>query len=107
MTHPYTYTIVRKDIGLHQQMAQSGHSALEAGIRFGNKDQISSMIILQVANEAELMKASEHLQMHGIEHYMFWEPDFGPMGYTSLTTCPMTEKSERNIFRKWKLWRAE
>lgn len=55
---PYTYVICRKDISPEQRVVQSAHAALEAGFRFKMPDEVSFLILLEVANEEELNEAA-------------------------------------------------
>jgi len=42
----------------------------------------------------------------GIEFYVFYEPDFGPLGYTALCTEPLDDNDpRRKYFRKWNLFK--
>jgi hypothetical protein len=103
--HPYVYILVRADISIEQQIVQAGHAALEAGFRFKRPDVTSSLILLTVPDQAALKAAGERLERNGIEHHMFFEPDFG-MGYSALATRPMVLKAERQSMRRYPLYRA-
>jgi len=102
----YIYTFIREDLSPEQKIIQIGHACHESGKRTQDEE-ISSLVLLSVENEQDLKNISEELDMKGIEHYMFYEPDFGPMGYTALCTRPITEKREQRLFRKWKLYRSQ
>jgi hypothetical protein len=54
----YTYILIREDISYEQQIVQASHAALEAGIRYGDRDHISYLILLSVANQEELLEAA-------------------------------------------------
>lgn len=58
MNQPYTYILLRKDISPAQQIVQAGHAALEAGFIYDKPDETSYLIVLEVANEEELLSAS-------------------------------------------------
>lgn len=103
MNKPYVYVLVRLDISPEQQIVQAGHAALEAGFAFSHPGQTASLIVLEVKDKDELLAASAHLQGCGIEHQLFFEPDFN-MGYSAIATRPVFG-SERNLFRKWRLFR--
>lgn len=100
----YIYTFIRKDLSPEQKIVQIGHACHEAGKRTEDKG-ISSLVLLAVENEQDLKNIAEELDMKGIDHYAFFEPDFGPMGYTAICTRPIVEKREQRLFRKWKLYK--
>jgi len=100
----YIYTFVRKDLSPEQKIVQIGHACHEAGKRTPDKG-ISSLVLLAAENEQDLKNIAEELDMKGIDHYAFFEPDFGPMGYTAICTRPISEKREQRLFRKWKLYK--
>jgi hypothetical protein len=106
MTHPYTYVLVRRDISLAQQLVQSNHASWEAGLAFESPGHTCSMVICTVADQNELLEAAERLHRHGIEHQVFFEPDFG-MGYSALCTRALTTKKERYAMSKYPLWGKE
>jgi len=101
--HPYTYVLVREDISNLQKAVQIGHAALQAGFAFDEPEKTSSIVLLSVPNEAALSAAAERLFLHGIDHHMFYEPDFGPMGYSALATKAVTSRRERNLFANYPL----
>lgn len=105
MHKPYVYVLVREDIPVAQQLVQASHAALEAGFRFQQPEKTASLIVLSVPDEAALKEAAARLAGHDIEHHMFFEPDFGPMGYSALATRPLVEKKDRHRMRKWPLYR--
>jgi hypothetical protein len=98
---PYTYVLVRKDIPAVQKAVQIGHAALEAGFAFEAPADTSSIVLLQVEDEAALKDVATRLDRYGIDHRMFYEPDFGPMGHSALATRPITRKKERFLFANY------
>jgi hypothetical protein len=101
---------VRTDLPLAQQLAQSNHGSLQAGLLAGQSRQYMqtpSIIILQVKNEAQLLKARAAIQEQGIVSEIFYEPD-SHLGYepsfTAFATLPITE-DQRIHLRKYRLWR--
>lgn len=106
---PYVYVLVREDISYEQKLVQASHAALEAGFRFPMpQDTVASIIILSVPNLPSLTNASERLNKHGIDHHLFFEPDFG-MGHSALATRPLRARDERFLMRKYplfKMWGA-
>lgn len=99
----HIYMFVREDISPEQKIVQCSHAAHEAG-KLEKGTDISSLVLLSVADEDELKKIAMRLDMLGINFYMFFEPD-NEMGYSALCTCPVTE-SERKHFKKYKLFRV-
>ena len=106
MTHPYVYVLVRRDISLAQQVVQSNHASWEAGLAFQAPGHTCSMVVCTVADQKELLEAAERLARYGIEHQVFFEPDFG-MGYSALCTRPLETKKERYVMSKYPLWGKE
>lgn len=100
----YIYTFIRKDLSPEQKIVQIGHACHEAGKRTEDKE-ISSLVLLAAENEQDLKNIAEELDMKGIDHYIFFEPDFGPMGYSAICTRPIAEKREQRLFKKWKLYK--
>lgn len=100
----YIYTFIRQDLSPEQKIVQIGHACHEAGKRTQDKG-LSSLVLLAAENEQDLKNISEELDMKGIDHYTFLEPDFGPMGYTAICTRPIFEKREQRLFGKWKLYK--
>ncbi len=101
--NPYIYTFIRRDISPEQKIVQIGHATWEAGQRFEHPKEIASLILLSVNNEEELLEVSRRLDIRDIDHYKFFEPDNG-MGYSAICTRPVYEKSERNYFKRYKLY---
>lgn len=101
---PYTYVLVREDLSQEQQMVQACHAALEAGFAFNAPAMTSRLIVLTVPNQEALMAAAARLDRYGVDHHMFFEPDFGPMGHSALATRPVHEKKERHLMRKYPLF---
>lgn len=106
MTHPYTYVLIRRDISLAQQVVQSNHAAWEAGLAFEAPAQTCSIVVCSVAGQKELLEAAGRLHRYGIEHQVFFEPDFG-MGYSALCTRALASKKERYVLSKYPLWGKE
>lgn len=100
----YIYTFIRKDLSPEQKIVQIGHACHEAGNTFVISS-FSSLVLLDAENEQDLKNIAEELDMKGIDHYAFFEPDFGPMGYTAICTKPIAEKREQRLFKKWKLYK--
>lgn len=99
----YVYVLIRTDISPAQQAVQVAHAAWHAGTLFGNKEEIPNVVMLSVRSRTELEAAALRLQCHGVEHYMFFEPDFG-MGHSGLATRPVRRKKERHLLRKYPLY---
>lgn len=100
----HIYTFIRQDISPAQQIVQIGHACYEAGKRFDDLGHISSLVLLAARNEEHLKQISETLDMRNIDHYAFYEPDYG-MGHSAICTRPITDKRERAIFKRWELFR--
>jgi hypothetical protein len=100
----YIYSIIRKDIPLADQIVQTAHSAFHAGNFTENLgDEIPSLILLEINSQEELIALSKKLFDNRILNHTFFEPD-DDMGYTSLTTEPLTGE-KRKLFSNMRLWR--
>lgn len=95
--------LVRSDIPISDQLCQAAHAAHEVGIRFGNPDAISSIVVCAVDNEIELYKAEDRLGRKNIRHYLFKEPDLGNQA-TALATEPLDEP-RRKMMGRYQLWK--
>lgn len=104
MTKPYVYVLVRGDLPLEQQMVQSNHAALEAGFRFSKPEETASLVMLSVPDKPALLAAAERLAGHGIDHHLFFEPDW-EMGHSALATRPVFG-AERKLMKRYPLFRA-
>ena len=82
---------------------QSVHAAHEAGIRFGNPEVISSVVICTVPNEAALKEAKDRLDWKGIRNYIFLEDDIGDQA-TALATEPL-DRGRKKFLSSYPLWR--
>lgn len=101
----YTYVFVRMDIDRTQQTVQASHACIGAGTSFNNPPD-SSIVILQAENEEHLKSVSKTLNQSGVTSFIFYEPDFGPMGFTALATRAVSEE-ERYLFKDYKLWSSK
>jgi hypothetical protein len=93
---------VRKDLPIEQQIVQACHAAYEAG----KKDDlpgINTMVVLEVANQIELLDISEKLSLQNIPHQTFIEPDINNET-TALCTHALSNDF-RKKFKKFSLWR--
>ena len=99
--NPYTYILVRTDLPPIQMAVQACHAALQAGFTFEEPGTVSSIVLLGVASETELRDAAATLELHNVDHHLFYEPDFGPMGYSALASRPIELKRERKLFANY------
>lgn len=99
------YVFIRVDLPLQQQLVQSNHAALEAGIAFGNKEQSepSSLILIAVKNTYQLEKAMKDLETKGVRFIAFEEPDW-EYGLTAFATEPLTQ-DKRKLLKRYQLWK--
>lgn len=106
MQTPYVYVLIREDLTPEQQMVQAAHAALEAGFRFQPPSgDVAHLALLSVPDESHLQRAAAELAFRGIDHHLFYEPDFGPMGHSALATRPLYG-GERKWLKKYPLFRA-
>jgi hypothetical protein len=100
------YVFVRTDLSLEQQVVQAAHAAAEAGRSFYRPEHgIASLIVLAVPNLAALYQARRRLESHGIEHDMFFEPDWNT-GHSAIGTRPLVD-AERALLRNYPLWKLK
>lgn len=90
-------------MSLAQQMVQSSHAALEAGLADKNSySQPPSIIIFQIESEEQLKQELVYIESLGIECKSFYEP-YNDIGITAFATLPISE-NQRLYFKKYKLW---
>lgn len=97
----YTYILVRKDLSKGQQITQAGHAAYEAGKILDPQHLATHMVVLEIENREELIKASFNLKQAGIDFCLFFEPEHSVFE-SALATRPIYLSTERKAFRKWK-----
>lgn len=103
---PYCYVLIRQDIPLEHQITQACHAALEAGFDAQRPGcNTTRLITLGVKSKDHLEEMSRKLDIHGIGHHMFFEPD-NDMGYSALATHPIVGEDRRH-FKNLKLWRPQ
>lgn len=100
---PYVYILIRTDLSLAQQLVQSNHASLQAGFEFDKPNVTSNLVVLSVPDKPALLAAAAHLSLNGIEHHLFYEPDF-EMGHSSLATQPLYRKKDRYCLKKYPLY---
>jgi len=103
---------IRTDIPLAQQIVQANHATLHAGLLAGQSghsySKTPSIVLLQISNEAKLLKAHAHITSAGIPCEIFFEPDSGlgyQPSYTAFATIPVAEEI-RAEFRQYRLWKT-
>lgn len=84
-------------------MVQLGHAWLLAGRRFSPPSN-ARLVLLQLADEAELLSAVLNVQRRGIRVALFYEPEF-PCGHTAACT-QVVRGRERKAFRQFALWKS-
>ena len=96
---------VRTDLPTAQQIVQSVHAAYEAGIRFGDPNNIASVVVCSVPNEEELLRTKERLDSREIRSYVFREPDIGGQA-TAIATEPIYGP-QRKVLSRYPLWEPQ
>jgi hypothetical protein len=106
MTEPYFYLFVRQDISLAQQLVQSVHAAVNAGMAFREPIDISNAVLIGVPNKDALHEVVDLLETKNIEYVTWYEPDpsDNPVGFTSVCTISLREKGKRAALSKFPLW---
>lgn len=101
----YTYTFIRNDLPIEQQIVQAAHSAYEAGRDHNISTIPSHLVLLEAKSETALEKIANKLTEAGIKFSMFYEPDYN-RGYTSITTEPLLHNdARRKLFSKFSLYK--
>jgi hypothetical protein len=100
----HIYVFIRKDIPLSWQIVQSNHATFELGLKLSRKyAQPPSIVLIQIKDEKELLKAYEKIGSLGIHCEMFHEP-YKQTGATSFATEPIFQ-NQRSLFSKYQLWK--
>lgn len=100
--HPYMYILVRNDLSNAQKAVQACHAAIESSRAFMNKEsEHPSVILCTVKSEHKLLACAEELDLKGIDHVIFREPDIGNQA-TALASIPLIGK-ERQAFSRFQL----
>lgn len=105
MGDPYVYVLLREDLPPEQLIVQAAHAALEAGFSFEKPGETARLVLLAVPDREALAAAAQRLARHGIEHHMFFEPDF-EMGHSALATRPVHRLKERHLMRAYPLFKV-
>ena len=101
---PYTYVFIRNDLSYAQQIVQASHATLEAGFKFKQPEEISSIVLFPAKDENDLFDVSKYLRSKGIEHELFYEPDIEQ--YTAISTRAMFGE-ERAVMAEYRTYRAK
>jgi hypothetical protein len=83
------------------QIVQAAHAAIQATNLFPSSD--PNLVVLEVENQADLVRASDRLKMSGIENAAFFEPD-NDLGFTAAATAPLKHE-QRRFLRGYRLLR--
>lgn len=88
---------------LCQQIVQANHAAYEVGTFGSTEDETKSLVLCEVKNEQELLKAHEWIKSRGIDLVLFREPDIGNEA-TAMATLPLSNK-QRRLMSRFPLWK--
>ena len=67
-----------------------------------NLDETPSCVVIGVPDKAALFRAVEKLRKYGIDHEVFYEPDFN-MGLSAVATVPI-EGEQRRALSNYRIW---
>lgn len=95
------YVIVRKDIPLRMQLVQASHAAIQATTLFPSHE--PNLVVLEVADQVELIFHRDRLKDAGIDCAAFYEPD-NDLGYTAVGTGPL-DAAMRRYMKGLRSWR--
>ena len=98
---PYMYVFVRTDMSAAQQIVQAAHATYDAGQKFEKTKELH-LILFGVKGQDELIRASERIGTLGVDHCMFYEPDYDT-GYTAIATEPLYG-ADRHVMRRYDLY---
>lgn len=94
---------MRQDLTLAQQLVQAAHATHEVALQYPYRaDQPSSLVLIGVPSEHELLRNVARLEGLGIPLTLFREPDLGDAA-TAFATAPIIG-GNRRLFRDHKLW---
>jgi hypothetical protein len=96
--------VVRADLSIPQQLCQAVHAAHESGIRFGNPNDISSVVVCSVPDETSLLLEQEKVESKGIKTILFREPDINNQATAFATE--LIPSNYRKVFSKLVLWKG-
>jgi hypothetical protein len=99
------YIFIREDLTHEQQIVQASHAALEAGFQFSAPKETTHIVLIGAKDEDKLKQIQLHLIDNGIEHEIFFEPDFDT-GFTAIATRPLFG-DERIPLKKFKLYKRK
>lgn len=105
MATNYTYCFLRKDLPGVVRAIQLGHACMELGKMLDSEEPIANLILFEVQNEQELVRASSWLEDVGVKFHMFHEPDYDT-GYTAIACEPLSG-DQRVPFSGFKLFEWE
>ncbi len=99
------YIFIRTDIDKTYQIIQTGHALFEHALKIKQKpENISNFCLLQAKDEADLIKIASKLEIRGIDHTMFHEPDYDT-GCTAIAAGPIYG-DDRKFFKKFKFYKG-
>jgi hypothetical protein len=96
------YVFVRTDMTAAQQIVQAAHATYDAGHAWYKPEHPLHLILFGVKDEKALLKAAERLGMNGVDHVLFFEPDYDT-GYTAMATEALYG-ADREIMRRYDLY---
>lgn len=104
---PYCHILIRSDLPPEAQIAQCAHAAQEALRLHPDPPRNIHVAILSCPDEDSLLRAAERLELEGIAHALFFEPDW-PRGHTALGCAPQPKTPAlRRALGRYPLWRIE
>lgn len=102
----YSHILIRTDLPLAAQMAQTAHAAQEAMRLNPDASAPIHIVILACESESDLLKGAQSLEMGGLSFHLFYEPHW-PRGHTALGCAPQPKTRElKKALARFKLWRA-
>lgn len=83
------------------QIVQASHAAIQATNLWPSHE--PNLVVLEVADQADLVRTCDRLKDVGIDCAAFYEPD-NDLGYSACATGPLNERDRRYLkgFRTWR-----
>ena len=92
MDKQFMYLWVRRDLSTPQKIVQTAHASAAIGKRFHADTHIA---LMEAQDELDLQNISRYLDVHSIQHEVFFEPDLP--GYTAIATEPLVGQRRKPL----------
>ena len=99
------YIIVRKDMPMGVVAAQVAHVAAESAVLYTSFFHGSTVVVLEVDNQTQLLRANSKLIQAGLAPVCFYESS-GPLGgqFTALGLVPCEREKVAELLKNYRLF---